>query len=388
MTWRLTLDAPPLDTPHVLYDLTRLIRGRRRPAGSGVDRIDLALAQALTARLGPRCAFVAVGVGGAALVRREVALRLLAALERAWRDGGAASGPSLETALARALALGRADVALGAGRRLIADGVTYVNASHSGLPVRRGALARLDRTGPMRRLFYLHDLIPLEYPEYQTPTTAWRFRNFLDEAFARPATVLTNTRDTAERVRARAAAEDWPLERVVVASPRLILESQPATATSPRAAVRAILDSGRPWFAMLGTIEPRKNHLTMLHLWRVMAAEAEPPPLLVIIGRRGWENEMVIDMLDRCAAIAPHVAEFGDLDDREAMALLAGSRALLAPSFAEGLGVPVMEAAALGTPVVAADLPALREVAAPGTTFLDPLDAPAWRREIRDRSKA
>jgi hypothetical protein len=65
-------------------------------------------------------------------------------------------------------------------------------------------------------------------------------------------------------------------------------------------------------------------------------------------------------------------------------ALLRGARALLFPSFAEGYGLPLAEALALGVPVLASDLPALREVGGTVPDYLDPLDGRGWREAILD----
>ena len=129
-------------------------------------------------------------------------------------------------------------------------------------------------------------------------------------------------------------------------------------------------------FTVLGTIEPRKNHLLLLTLWRQMAEAGEAPQLLVI-GKRGWMNDNIVALLDDCAAIQPFVTEANSLTDREIAAALSRSRAMLFPSFAEGLGIPVLEAKAAGLKVIASDLPALREIAADDTIFLNPLDVRA-----------
>ena len=111
-----------------------------------------------------------------------------------------------------------------------------------------------------------------------------------------------------------------------------------------------------PYFVVLGTIEPRKNHLLLLNIWRRLAEQQRSPPKLVIIGTRGWENEQVLDVLDRSVLVRPHVVEGSGMGDRGLMRLLANARALLMPSFAEGYGLPVVEALSLGTPVVASDI--------------------------------
>src|SRR5581483_8051415 len=132
---------------------------------------------------------------------------------------------------------------------------------------------------------------------------------------------------------------------------------------------------GAPYFVCVGTIEPRKNHLLLLNVWRRLAERlGAAAPRLVLVGQRGWENEQVIDMIERSPAVRGLVEERNDLSDAAMAKLLAGA---LAPSFGEGYGLPLVEALALGVPALASDIPAFREVAGGVAELLDPLDGPA-----------
>lgn len=134
---------------------------------------------------------------------------------------------------------------------------------------------------------------------------------------------------------------------------------------------------------MLGTIEPRKNHWLILHVWRRLVEQmGNDAPKLVIIGRRGWECENVIDMLERCEPLRRVVIEESDCSDIQLNAWLQHARALLFPSFVEGYGMPLVEALGLGVPVIASDLPVFHEIASDFPTYLDPLDGPGWYANI------
>jgi glycosyltransferase involved in cell wall biosynthesis len=139
-----------------------------------------------------------------------------------------------------------------------------------------------------------------------------------------------------------------------------------------------------PYFVVLGTIEPRKNHLLLLALWRHLAKQlGEKTPQLVVVGRRGWECEQVVDMLERCKAIHLHLLEVNNATDEQVVSLLKGARALLMPSYAEGFGMPVQEALALGTPVISSPLPAIREFAGEIPDYAEPHDGMRWEELIR-----
>jgi glycosyltransferase involved in cell wall biosynthesis len=91
----------------------------------------------------------------------------------------------------------------------------------------------------------------------------------------------------------------------------------------------------------------------------------------------------VVDLLDRCESIQPHIVEKNDASDEEVSRLLSGATALLMPSFAEGFGMPVQEALSLGTPVITSPLPAIREFADDIPEYIEPHDGAKWLSTIQ-----
>ena len=122
-----------------------------------------------------------------------------------------------------------------------------------------------------------------------------------------------------------------------------------------------------------------------MHIWRELVAElGDAAPKLVLVGARGWENEHIVDLLERCPGLQRHVVEIGGLETPAMRRLVAGARAALIPSFGEGYGLPLVEALAAGTPVVASDIPVFSEVGGDAIVRIDPTDGPAWSRAIRE----
>jgi glycosyltransferase involved in cell wall biosynthesis len=228
-------------------------------------------------------------------------------------------------------------------------------------------LRRAIGASQARLTVFVHDLIPIEFPEYGRPLQAELHARRMQTVAAMAEAVVVNSNATAQALRPF-------LDQAGRAPPVLVapLGVQPAS----RAEERVIPG---PYFVYLSTIEPRKNHLMLLHVWRRLAEmRGEATPHLVLVGRRGWENENIIDMLERSVAIRQHVTEWTDVTDAKIGALLHHSRALLFPSFAEGFGLPVAEALAAGIPVICSDLPALRETGGGVPDYLDPLDGLGW----------
>jgi glycosyltransferase involved in cell wall biosynthesis len=92
-------------------------------------------------------------------------------------------------------------------------------------------------------------------------------------------------------------------------------------------------------------------------------------------------------MLERCPGVRAHTIEATGLSTHGLAALMRSCTALLMPSFTEGYGIPLVEAAASGLPVVASDIAVHREIAAGFALFRDPLDGPGWIEAIEALSR-
>ncbi|HZW14127.1 MAG TPA: glycosyltransferase family 1 protein [Noviherbaspirillum sp.] len=154
-----------------------------------------------------------------------------------------------------------------------------------------------------------------------------------------------------------------------------------AAAELPSPATKRLINE--PYFVALGTIEPRKNHWMLLQVWRKLVERlGERAPKLVVIGQRGWECENVVDLLERCEVLRGAVIELPRCSDSDLATYLHHAQALLFPSFAEGYGMPLVEALAQGVPAIASDLPAFREIAGNVPDYLDPLDGIGWMKQV------
>lgn len=251
-----------------------------------------------------------------------------------------------------------------------------LHTSHSGMEFPR-YYKKLASRG-IKSVFLIHDLIPLTHAEYTRPGVEHTHRRRIHTALAYASGLITNSRATLESLAAEAARTTLPLPPCTIAHLASGVEPQP-----PR---QRLLDA--PYFVMLGTIEPRKNHWFILHVWRRLIEQlGAAAPKLVVIGRRGWECENVIDMLERCASLPGTVIEEANCSDERLHAWLQHARALLFPSFVEGYGMPLVEALGHGVPVLASNLDVFREVAAEIPDYLDPLDGPGWASSIRNYAR-
>lgn len=255
-------------------------------------------------------------------------------------------------------------------------GGVLLNITHSGLDHTKYAI--FVRRYGLRPVYFLHDLIPITYPEYARPGEALRHRRRLQTMLQTGCGLIVNSAQTGQELETFAHSLGFAVPPWAVA--HLAVPSFP-----PPASERPL---SQPYFVVLGTIEPRKNHLLLLHLWRQLVVEYDREiPKLVVIGRRGWECEQVVDMLERCEVLKGVVIEIPDCDDTSLATWLHHAQALLFPSFAEGYGIPLVEALSCGTPVIASNLPVFHELAGDIPDYLDPLDGLGWRQAILEYSR-
>ncbi len=145
---------------------------------------------------------------------------------------------------------------------------------------------------------------------------------------------------------------------------------QPSDLPSPRPS---------PYIFSVGTLQPRKNFVMLIRAFKRLRELWREPIELLIAGQRGWMYEPI----EQEAANTPGVHLLGYVADTELPALYAGAALVAMASLYEGFGLPLVEAMACGAPVVAADTPVFREVAADAAAWVNANAIEAWADTMR-----
>ena len=216
----------------------------------------------------------------------------------------------------------------------------------------------------------LHDAIPLAHPEWAN-SRARRFKNRLLRGFARSAARCIAISHAAVAELVEHYAIDPALIRVVPLGVDACWFEQPSEQT-----IEAVLGSrrlARGYFLHVGTLQPRKNVDVLVTAYERLPNEIRARRQLVIAGKYGWGVPALRERL--CSLRGAGRVIWLDYVDADTLrALHYGAQASVFPSLAEGFGLPVLEALATGLPVIASDLPALREVAQQHATYVSPHD--------------
>lgn len=388
-SWR----RPPLK---IVFDLTHLVARQGIQTPTGIDRVDTIYAKHLAkfphllhcgVQYGLRQPFVFEPAHIDFLADRQM---------ENWRGDGAgdrlllekveaflSSGPgdrTQETRLAaperpavrhRPIRSGLQNLSRRVKNIQIPKGAIYINAAQYLLEIPLFT-AWMKTRRDVKPVFFIHDLIPIDYPEYFKAERSWRFPRILDTALAHARALICACETTKERLERH--MRDNGHSAIPIHAAHLPADDVFHGGRSARR------KAGQNGFVLsVGTVEPRKNYSGLLRLWRRMAQDGIAAPKLIIAGRLGWENEDIINMLDRSAALKGNVLLVSGLSDEACFNLLMRARATILASFAEGYGIPLVEALTAGTPVIASDIPVFREISQGCAEFCAPLDGPAWQ---------
>lgn len=252
----------------------------------------------------------------------------------------------------------------------------YLNVGHGRMD--SSVYTKLRMAGAKKIIAMIHDVIPLDFPEFCKEKTTVTFRENLKALMQNVDVFIYNSTDTANRT--RSWMRRWNIPKM---QGHVVL-----LGTKPLSRERETQQECHPYFVVLGTIEPRKNHRLLLDIWAGFHDTLLPSniPHLHIIGARGWMNETVFHTLDTADFVGGTVLEHGHLSDAELGTLLSNANALLFPSFAEGFGYPMVEALQLGVPVICSDLACFHEIAGTMPTYISTENQSAWADAIMLRS--
>jgi alpha-1,3-rhamnosyl/mannosyltransferase len=220
----------------------------------------------------------------------------------------------------------------------------------------------------------VHDLSAILHPEWQPADRVAAHERHFRARLGPCAHVLTDT-DSVRR----------ELIRTLNIAPgritRAYLGVRRGLGPLPETTVRAVLKRLRlpPRFLLyLGTLEPRKNVLTLLRAYCDLPGQIRDRYPLLLVGGWGWNaGELAAYLQD--TARHRGVLHLGYLADEDLAAVYNGARALAFPSFYEGFGLPPVEMLACGGAVLASTAEAVIETVGRQAVLIDPHDLAGWR---------
>ncbi len=221
-----------------------------------------------------------------------------------------------------------------------------------------------------RTVVTVHDLSYVVHPETHFPPLRRYLDTVVPRAVQRADLVFADSEQTREDL-SRYLGVSGEKVRVVLSA------AEPWFQPAVEERVATVLQRhgiDRPYLFSAGTIQPRKNLVTVFEALRQLVDRGRDL-LLVHVGRPGWLYEPIYEALERSGV--KNRVRFLAVEDDELVALYSGAVSLVFPSLYEGFGIPCLEAMACGTPVIASHAGSLAEVVQDAGMKVEPLDAGA-----------
>lgn len=235
----------------------------------------------------------------------------------------------------------------------------------------------LNFNGPT--VMTVHDLTHVHFPQTQPKDRLREIERRLPSALARVSRILVDSAFIGQEIKKHFGV---PEQKVVVAPLASSAVFQPRVEQQLSVRLNNLGLAYRGFILSVGTLEPRKNLLLTLKAHaRLPAPLRERFPLLVV-GMPGWQAQELDGALAQ-AVSAGHVRLAGYLDQADLACVTAAAKIMVFPSLYEGFGLPVLEAMASGTPVIASDCASLPEVAGAAAAYVDPQDEDGLTEQMR-----
>lgn len=225
-------------------------------------------------------------------------------------------------------------------------------------PLKRSFLLPELKKNRCKIAAHIYDIIPVTDAQYCHEFTTLSFLEYIGAQIQNADLIVSNAQATIDAI--NHLIEGTEVSSINGAVVKLGSDIKVGNKNrTVREQVREITKQGK-YVLMVGTIEPRKNHKYILKAFEESLFEKGIN--LVFAGRIGWNVEAFVEYVKHHEQLNKGLYFANDLTDAEITFLYENSMVVAFPSFNEGFGLPIIEAFDRGTPVLAADIPVLREV--------------------------
>lgn len=226
----------------------------------------------------------------------------------------------------------------------------------------------------------IHDLTYLYYPELVEEKNLAHLRRTVPRSIEKADIVMT----VSESVKAELIKE------FNIAPEKCIVTTIPPSDIFRKKLLASDLDKVRDkynigpkkYLFFIGNFEPRKNLVTLIEAYTKLPQAVRDEYRLILAGGKGWKSEQTQQTLDDAIKNGANIKHIGYVDDIDRPALYQAASLFVMPSSYEGFGIPVLEAMLSGCPVVAADIPVLRETGGDSALYADPMSPSSFTSTI------
>jgi len=208
---------------------------------------------------------------------------------------------------------------------------------------------------------FIHDLTPILFPELHRWQSQFLQNIFLRGILRRTDLIIANSDNTARDIIANYPESASKVHRIYPGRNENFHFSKDA-------GVLVKHGLSKPYFLFVGTIEPRKNLLVLLEAFRLFKERKSADVQLVIVGGVGWKSKEFFAALEhhpfKADIVRPGFVQTIDLP-----VIYSSAIAFVYPSKYEGFGLPILEAASCGTPIITANNSSLAEAGGPGALY-------------------
>lgn len=229
------------------------------------------------------------------------------------------------------------------------------------------------RFSPIPTVVSIMDLGFYRFPEQFKKKDLWQLKSWTEYSFKKAAHILAISESTKKDIATYYGVRP---EKITVTYPgydkekfKYQISNIKIRETKERYGIKG------EYLLFLGVLKPSKNLEGLLEAFKILTSHKSQVTSyqLVIAGSKGWLYEEIFAKV-KSFGLTDRVIFTDFVPDEDVPALMAGARAFVLPSFWEGFGIPVVEAMAVGTPVVVSDVGSLPEIVGDAGVIVNPYD--------------
>lgn len=228
----------------------------------------------------------------------------------------------------------------------------------------------------------IHDVGPIIWPQFFEKVEV-NFEDYITKIVPVSSMVLNVSKNTEKELHELLKKNGLkaPVSRV------FRLGEQIPTTKSTRPADAAFVRSklkGNDYLLCVGTVEAKKNHALLYYTYKLAKARGIDLPKIVIVGRKGWNTENIVDIMSRDPEVKDKFVLTDSINDEELSWLFDNCMCTILPSFHEGWGIPIAESVARGIPCICSNTSSMVEIAEDYVTHFSPASSDECLAAIQD----